>query len=67
MDHGHVVTPRAFDDVVLDLADLRKCVEVLLERSQAFRRQISDPEVAAVQVLVLDLVLRRADQFVAVG
>src|SRR6188472_4443093 len=53
-NHGHVVTTRTLDEVILDLADLREGVEVLLERTQPFGRVVPDPEVTAVQVLVLD-------------
>ena len=54
VDHRDVVASRPLDQVVLDLADLRKRVEVLLERAQALGRLVAHPEVAAVQVLVLD-------------
>ena len=48
------MTSGALDEVVLDLTDLRERVEVLLERTQTLGRLVAHPEVAAVQILVLD-------------
>src|SRR5438876_1050910 len=53
-DHGHVVTLRAADDVVLDAADVVETVEVLGVRPKAFEAGLPDHEVRAVLLLVVD-------------
>src|SRR6188508_1588305 len=53
-DHGYVVSLRSLDDVVLQVADVREVVEVLVERAGPFGRDVANPEVARVSVLALD-------------
>src|SRR5262245_31676477 len=47
-NHGHSFSPRALDDVVLEVTDVGEALEVLVERPLAVRGDVADPEVARV-------------------